>query len=362
MSVTTSATIAAESVFRIGRDVARDIQFRLDAPRYHLSHAAEAGQCYDTLIRHDPSRRVDGHTRRRIRAYAKEVLGSRHYAPWLRAYTAWAGEFREGWIPSNYYGRVIHGNSSRLSRHKTLARRLFDTALLPDLAYHVGGSWVALDGTLVASEDIDDFVFSDEPSVVAKFDGSLQGLGVHVLRRGEDSLLDLTGRGDFVIQRFIRQAPFFARFLPDNVAAMRITTVRTPDRAAHTRAHYVKFGRAGQRSYTSERGVVAPIVDAEGTLGDIGCDYDWVPLDRHPDSGEAFAGAVVPSFAAACRAVESLHDRVPQVEVIGWDVVIDDDGEIQIMEWNDGHSDIKFSEAAIGPCFLGLGWENRWKR
>jgi hypothetical protein len=29
---------------------------------------------------------------------------------------------------------------------------------------------------------------------------------------------------------------------------------------------------------------------------------------------------------------------------------------VKIVEWN-GHTDIKFSEAATGPCFLGLGWE-----
>lgn len=362
MITSPSVAAAVETAVGFGKSIARDIELRLDEQRYHFDHAAEAGRAYATICASDPGRRLDRRTERRIRGYAREVLGSRHYAPWLRVLSAWAGEFREGWIPDNYYGRVIHGHSHGLSRHKTLARRLFDTDLLPDLAYHVGGTWFGLDGARLEAAEIDDVVFSDEPRVVVKYDGSLQGLGVHVLERGKDSLGAHTGRGNFVVQRFIRQAPFFDRFLPDNVAAMRITTVRTPERPAQARARYLKFGRAGQRSYTSEGGVRAPILDGDGRVGEVGAMSDWTPVTRHPDSGEAFAGKVVPRFAEACRAVEALHRRLPHAEIIGWDVVIDDEGRIQVMEWNGGHSDIMFSEATIGPCFRGLGWENRWRR
>jgi hypothetical protein len=31
------------------------------------------------------------------------------------------------------------------------------------------------------------------------------------------------------------------------------------------------------------------------------------------------------------------------------------------MEWNGWHNDIKFSEAADGPCFADLGWQNLWR-
>src|SRR5688572_16788022 len=39
--------------------------------------------------------------------YARDVLGSLLYAPWLRVYALLSGEFREGWIPDNYYTKVV---------------------------------------------------------------------------------------------------------------------------------------------------------------------------------------------------------------------------------------------------------------
>ena len=43
--------------------------------------------------------------------------------------------------------------------------------------------------------------------------------------------------------------------------------------------------------------------------------------------------------------------------IIGWDIIVDDNEKIQIIEWNGEACDIKFSEATTGPCFLGLHWE-----
>ena len=53
---------------------------------------------------------------------------------------------------------------------------------------------------------------------------------------------------------------------------------------------------------------------------------------------------------------------VPFAICIGWDMIIDTNNEIQIMEWNGSHNDIKFSEATQGPCFSNLGWDKLWKK
>ena len=52
---------------------------------------------------------------------------------------------------------------------------------------------------------------------------------------------------------------------------------------------------------------------------------------------------------------------VPFARSIGWDMIVDNNNEIQVMEWNGSHNDIKFSEATQGPCFSNLGWEKLWK-
>jgi hypothetical protein len=71
--------------------------------------------------------------------YAGDVLGWRGYAPWLRVYAAVAGEFTEGWIPDNYYGKIVlpavQGPYGEVSKLKPLSRRLLQSDLLADVAY-----------------------------------------------------------------------------------------------------------------------------------------------------------------------------------------------------------------------------------
>jgi len=81
--------------------------------------------------------------RRLLREYAQDILGWTGFSPWLNVYSAIAGEFKEGWIPDNYYGWVVvpkvkglYGETGNL---KPLSSKLLNTDRLPDLLYYVNG-------------------------------------------------------------------------------------------------------------------------------------------------------------------------------------------------------------------------------
>lgn len=77
-------------------------------------------------------------------------------------------------------------------------------------------------------------------------------------------------------------------------------------------------------------------------------------IKSHPDTGVTFEGLTIPAFKNAGMEVEKLHDNYPFVQCIGWDVSINNKEQVEIMEWNAGHNDIKFSEAIYGLCFIDL--------
>ena len=97
---------------------------------------------------------------------------------------------------------------------------------------------------------------------------------------------------------------------------------------------------------------------ASGKLSNIGYDTSWKTLKQHPDSNFRFAGQTIPKFEKCISIVKMLHDQLPFIKCIGWDIVIDSQESIYVLEWNGLHNDIKFSEATQGPCFPDLDWEN----
>lgn len=302
---------------------------------------------------------------KRIRAqaddYAADVLGSRRFAPWLYVYSAIAGEFREGWIPDNYYLSVvlaaISGRYGELSDMRSLNARIFGHEQIPDRGYVVGGRLFRATLEPVTSlHEFIELVFADVDRVAFKADASSRGRGVLILDR-DGFARAATGLPDGVIQPFIVQHETFAQFASRSVGTLRMTSVVEPDGQITVRAAYMRFGRDTEDHVASDSNIRVPLDITTGAFEPRGYTVDWLEIDRHPDSGFLFAGNEVPNYAECRQAVERLHARIPLVPAIGWDLTVAHDGAVHVLEWNSGHNDIKFSEATSGPCFRGLGWE-----
>lgn len=296
--------------------------------------------------------------------YARSVLGSVNFAPWLKLYTAYRGEFLEGWIPDNYLGRVVcpavNGEFRRLCVFKTLSRRILQSDALPDLVYFIKGNWISVTGEQMNLDQVKSYLFDRNESIYLKSDHSQQGLAVFKLDSKKFSEFNFNSVGDFVIQAPIIQHPFFDEFSPGGVATIRITTVKPIGQLAKNRLTTVRVGRKGQNVVQSQSSIRIPVGE-DGSFFEEGTGSDWTVFDSHPDTGAKFFGMAIPNFAEAVQLCEALHDRFAHFQLIGWDVCVEESGEVKIMEWNTDEPGIIFSEAANGPHFQDLGWENLWK-
>ena len=330
-----------------------------DPIRYHARHEREALEALEILATEN-SRELSPANRRRADEYAEAVFGGRKYAPWLHVYTAMAGEFRDGWIPDNFFGHVVvpllNQRLGPLTAIKTLSARVLQSDALPDIAYHVDGSFYARDFSVIDRNALNDIALSAGAHVFVKADRSMQGKDVTRVASRELRDLDFRKIGDCVIQSAVAQHPFFEKIVSEPVATLRITTVRNLQGVVEVRAAFLRLGRRGSERI-GDTSVCVSVIDGDGTLDDFGY-YHWKRFDRHPDTGASFARARIPEYRAAVDMCRALHARVPHVRIIGWDTTIARDGSVKLFEWNAHHCDIKFSEATVGPCLTGLNWES----
>jgi hypothetical protein len=296
--------------------------------------------------------------------YAKEVFGSLKYSPWLRAYSVFAGTFKEGWIPSNYYEKIVvpslKGAYGKMSQCKSMSSRIFDTDLIPDLVYSVNGLLYTTSMELIAPADLKDYLFENCEKVVYKLDSSLQGLGVFVYDKNtfpKDQLKFDNG----VFQSYIVQHPFFDEFCASGVSTIRMTTVVDDKLNVQCRSAYLRFPRTGDSHLKSTSAVRVTMDKESGELNEKGYLTGWTVTTMHPDSKKAFLYQRIPNYKECLEEVISCHRKMPLPRVIGWDVIIDSAGKPVIIEWNGGHNGIRYSEAEHGPCFADLGWQELWK-
>jgi hypothetical protein len=297
---------------------------------------------------------VSAADRKRTVEYSAEVLGSASYAIWLQLYTSVAGSFREGWIPDNFYGLAVPPRLKAHHRHlgdyRSLGVRLLGGDALPDIAYVARGRLFDRDYRAMALTDL-----PRDGTLVFKADYSLQGLGVRLFGPGDS--IEMKGLPDGVFQPYVDQHNELAAFCDVAVATLRLTTVIEPDGRPGLRAAFIRFARRGEDHVASATHVSVSIDLASGEMQDTGLLASWLHTDRHPDSGIKFAHRVVPGFAESVRLALEWQMRVPFTPCVGWDFAVDRNGAPVLMEWNTGHNGIKVSEATVGPCFTGLGWE-----
>lgn len=333
---------------------------RVRALRYHRAHAVMATRVLKAVER---QRGTISRTQiAQCDQYAIETLGSKSYAPWLYVYAALSGGFREGWIPDNYYGAVVSpqlkGSHGAISGLKSMSGRVFDSQKFPDVAYSINGKLLDTSYRVLSdNQQIMGALFGSGDQIIFKMDHSSRGDGVRFFDKKTWSSVCLSALGNGVFQQKIVQHPLFASFGSSAVATLRLTTLADTTGQVTLRAAYVRLGANGDLQVMSASHIRVPVDLKSGRLDTLGYLSDWTTTVGHPASGKCFANESIPSRRQSIDAVIALHQKVPFVACIGWDVAINEQGGVEIMEWNGEHNDIKFSEATQGPCFVDQHWE-----
>jgi hypothetical protein len=327
--------------------------------RYHYNSNRIATDTLHSLVQEkgEFSKRL----KKKADEYATEVLGSKKFAPWLYVYSHFSGEFKEGWIPDNFYGKVvipkIQGSYGKTSFLKPLTNRLFQQEIGPDLGYYIHGKWLDTNYNPIREEEVRKLLFAETDKVICKLDQSSQGKGIHVIHQKDFNLSIIEKLGNGVIQKFIQQHNFFNAFTPNSVATIRLTTVIDNESEISLRAAYLRLGQKKNTHITSDSHIRVAIDMKTGRLDSLGYLPNWHQITTHPDTQERFEAKQIPSFKQCTELVLELHKKMPMVKAIGWDIIVDANNAPIVMEWNGYSNDIKFSEASQGPCFKDLGWD-----
>lgn len=304
--------------------------------------------------------------KKRIDEYAKEVFGSVSYAPSLYVYTVYNQEFKEGWIPDNYFGYIVAPTVNKalgsVANMKTMSKKIIQTNKLPDKFYVIDQAVYDENFTIVPYEEVERKIFSLSDEYYLKLDYSNQGKGVFKLSRNNFNLNEILDKGDAVLQTPIIQSKFFDEIIEDNVATLRILTYKDSYNEIKFAASFLRLGRKNEDIVQARSSIKVPIIDENGTLNAFANgDNKWKRYYEHPDTGYKFDGNKIPYFKNSVNDCIDIHKRIPHVTIIAWDVSITDEGETQIIEWNAKHPGIKYTEACLGPSFKNLGWEQLHK-
>jgi hypothetical protein len=153
----------------------------------------------------------------------------------------------------------------------------------------------------------------------------------------------------FIIQELIHQDRRLDGFNPDSVNSVKVMTLRKDQEIVFLNA-YLRFGRRGSVTDNVKSGGLMAGVNSQGELTGLAISGSFVKFEAHPDTGLAFRGPY-PGFADIVKRALLLHERLPYFRFVTWDMVLDDEGEVVLIEVNLSQQDVRGYQLLGGPVF-----------
>jgi hypothetical protein len=188
-------------------------------------------------------------------------------------------------------------------------------------------------------------------TIVTKEPVGQAGTGVHRYHAADvadwaDFHRGLLERGELLVEEVIVQHPDLAAVCPGTVNTTRVTAFFDGEQT-HILAMAQKFGR-GAVSDQMTFGGFYTMLDENGHAVGAGYDSHGHVHEFHPDSGFRIADFQLPMMAEVRAFVDRVARVVPQVQYVGWDIVVTPAGPVLVEgNWGAGVYENKPSVTGI---------------
>lgn len=314
--------------------------------RRYFKNAGGAAAAY---VRTHPSARLSPDEIREIDSYWARFGVRFKDHRWYQMYYDFTGIRDPRYIPQNFANAVIYPyyNDRKITaawQDKNYFERFVPVLRFPEtLGQKIDGRYYDAEHRCYLPEDCAAFcraVFSrlDPPEtvVIKKAADTNQGKGVKLHPvSSEQELADVLvlyrGWDSFIMEKAIRQHPFFAQFNSSSVNIVRITTWRKGKEIVAA-VPCVRFGIEGAVTDIAR-------VDGREIMNVIGVKEDGTVMDHSFTlTGERrpFTGTLdkVPFWEDIVSLVKEGHRYLEHFGVVAWDMTVDGNGRIICVEYN----------------------------
>lgn len=158
--------------------------------------------------------------------------------------------------------------------------------------------------------------------------------------------LFLPYKGDFIVQKLLTQCEEIQRLNPTSINSCRLTTVFLNGRFGYSSV--LKVGKLGE-VLDNWKGSYFVGMQKDGSLNDFGIASDF-QIVYQTDNGIPFKGIKVPCFDKIVKTAETCHKLYfPHLGIVGWDILIDADYNVKVIEMNLVYPGILGEQLASGP-------------
>lgn len=300
---------------------------------------------------------VDRRLLKKIKAYCRNVFGSASYWPWLAVYTELRGEFKEGWMPDEYYrfkflSRMNPKKFMAFSEAKTIDYKLFNDSIIEPLFFRSNGQYCSKNGAVISKNEVYQVLDGLDEEVVIKPDMGHGGQGIEFNHAHDICLEAFPPETDILFQTVLKQHPTLNRLYSHSINTFRVLTFIDSEGIVNVKFIILRFGQGGNRVDNGVSGGGWVLVHVNGAVEPVAYDSQGIALGtHHPDTGIEYGKLEIPYLQKVVTLCKQMHRTFPYLRIIGWDVFVNEEGDAKLIEWNANYPGFWTIEAHFGPFF-----------
>ena len=157
---------------------------------------------------------------------------------------------------------------------------------------------------------------------------------------------------NFIMEEKIEAHDILKKIYPDSLNTFRVITYVFNNKIYHFPIA-LRIGQGGSVVDNTSAGGVFVGVSDDGKLNSYALRKDSTEkIYEHPDTKVAFGGYCIPQIKEIIEAAEAIHKRIPQLGMIAFDLSIDKDSNIVLVEINTEWPGIFIVQAGLAePAF-----------
>lgn len=172
---------------------------------------------------------------------------------------------------------------------------------------------------------------------------------------------------DFVVQECLVCHESLRKIYPKSVNTFRVFTYRWKDKI-YVAPSVIRIGKGGMDVDNATQGGIFAGINNDGQLYDYAITKYGQRFYAHPDTALHFGDYKLPLFPKVIDAALNLHHTLPQVGVANWDLTLDSNGDVVLIEGNLRCGSPWLSQMSTGLPFFGehtaamLQWLQKMKK
>lgn len=315
-------------------------------------------------------RKLSKEQEKQIQDYYKECIGRKVTTRWHRLFYSLTGEFNYRYLPFDVfvdmYHRLSPWNYQKIMDDKNMYRQFLSEFNFPDryLECMRGVFYLPQNGNnQVSLDEVISYCQNLEECIIKPSRDSSAGIGVRLLslndgidkRTGDSIEKIIKSYGQhFLIEKRMVEQESLSVLNPSSCNTIRVHTFRNrkKEKIEFVSAH-VRIGRDGSIIDNGSSGGIRSVVHQDGMLSDFACaTKPKYVLCEKTDSGVLVRTHKIEKFHQIIETAVAAHERIPFFDIIGWDMLIDQDGKVVIIEYNP-NPDMKMQQLIYKDSVLG---------